>query len=320
MKQNVRPALIVHGGATTIPKTETQAYKNGCFKAVSAGWDVLNRGGTAMDAVEVAVRALEADETYNAGYGSVLNRVGEVEMDAAIMDGATLNAGAVGAIQGVRHPVSVARLLLNEETVFLTGPGARCFAESQGAELCEARSMISAKQQQKWIQSQKWTTDNKAKSDAAGCDTVGCVALDAHGNLAAATSTGGISKKPPGRVGDSPLIGSGLYADDELGACSFTGDGDKILRLVMAKTSLDLLRDNLLPDEAAQRALQIMSRRVGGQAGCILIDPAGHIGWGHNSPHMACGYMMDGMEKPLVFVGKGEENQRNNLASYGTEE
>lgn len=319
MRTHTKPAIIVHGGATTISETDAKAYKSGCFKAVQAGWGVLNEGGTALQAVEAAVRILEADDTFNAGYGSVLNRVGAVEMDAAIMDGSTLNAGAVGALQGVRYPIEVARLVLESDTVFLVGKGAHCFAESQGAALCEPQAMISPKQHRKWIESQKWTKESDAANHKAGCDTVGCVALDINGHLAAGTSTGGLAQKMPGRIGDAPLVGSGLYADNDLGACSLTGDGEKILRMVMAKTALDLLRNNLCPHQAAQRALEMMSKRVSGEAGCIILDTTGRIGWGHTAPNMACAYFVQGMEAPLAFVHKSEETERMEPNSHGTE-
>lgn len=294
-RANIKPAIIVHGGATQIPESDRAAYKQGCLQAVRAGWEIFERGGSALDAAQAAIQMLEDDATFNAGFGSELNETGEVEMDAALMDGATLEVGSVGALQGVRNPVAVARLVLQSEAAFLVGNGARRFAESKGAELCDPTAMISQKQREKWLRKQ-----------SKGHDTVGCVALDKNGNLAAGTSTGGTNQNAPGRIGDSPLIGCGFYADNQIGACAMTGDGEKILRVVLAKSTLDLLRE-AEPDAAVKRALEMMSARVGGEAGCILIDTQGRIGWGHNAANMACAYFAEGMTEPLAFVHKEEE-------------
>jgi beta-aspartyl-peptidase (threonine type) len=294
--RGAKPAIIVHGGATKIASEDGPAYKNGCLNAARAGWKVLSSGGSALDAAETAIRVLEDDATFNAGYGSELNETGEVEMDAALMDGATLDIGAVGALQGVRNPVAVARLVMQGEAAFLVGSGARRFAEAQGIKLCQPSEMISPKQHKKWLH----------KQEGKGHDTVGCVALDKNGNLAAGTSTGGTNQNAPGRIGDSPLVGCGFYADNQSGACALTGDGEKILRVVLAKSTLDLLREEE-PDAAIQRALQMMVSRIGGEAGCILIDAEGRIGWGHNSANMACAYFAEGMSDPLAFVHKDEE-------------
>jgi beta-aspartyl-peptidase (threonine type) len=219
-------------------------------------------------------------------------------MDAALMEGATLNAGGVGALQGVRHPISVARRVLENEPVLLVAEGARRFAQAQGIELCDPAALISEKQRRKW----------ESKQAGEGHDTVGCVALDSNGNLASGTSTGGTNQNASGRIGDSPLVGCGLYADNEIGACALTGDGEAIVRVVLAKTTIDLLRHNE-PSTAAQQAIEMMAQRVGGEAGCIMIDNSGRIGWWHNAGNMPCAYFTTGMETPLAFVHKDEESQ-----------
>jgi beta-aspartyl-peptidase (threonine type) len=293
----MKPTIIVHGGAHAIPAEDREAHREGCLAAVRAGWDALQRGGTAVDAVEAAVRVLEDDQTFNAGFGSELNSAGEVEMDSALMDGSDLGAGGVGALTGVRHPISVARRVLESESVLLVAHGAVQFAQEQNLEMCDPASMISGKQRCKWQRKQR----------SRGHDTVGCVALDPCGHLASGTSTGGTNQNAPGRIGDSPLIGCGLYADDMLGACALTGDGESITRVVLAKTLIDLLHDERHPDEAASEAMRVLAERVGGEGGAIVIDRSGRIGWAHNAANLSCAYFTIGMDAPAVWLHKDEE-------------
>ena len=304
-------AIVVHGGAHAVPPEKVPASKEGCIAAAGAGWDVLVRGGSALDAVEAAIRVLEEDPTFNAGFGSELNTEGKVQMDAALMDGTTLAAGAVGAIEGVRHPISVARKVLEAEPVLLVADGARRFAADQGAELCDPSEMISDEKRREWEQAAQAEKNSGGKK---GHDTVGCVALDRNGNLATGTSTGGTNTNQPGRIGDSPLVGCGLYADGEWGACSMTGDGESIVRVVLAKTTVDLLRDDCHPEQAAQRAMDILQKRVDGRAGCILLDRNGRIGWAHNEPNMPVAYRTEDMDAPRAFVHKNEEKSPENGA------
>lgn len=279
-----------------MPEEEFAVCKDGCTAAVRAGWEILERGGTALDAVEAAIRVLEDDPVFNAGFGAELNSAGDVEMDAALMCGATLKAGAVGAIRGVRNPVTVARLLLDKEPVFLVGEGAHQFAEENGAQLCDPSVMITEAAHHRW----------KNKRIEKLHDTVGCVALDARGDLASGTSTGGTNQNAPGRVGDSPLLGCGLYADNEAGACSLTGDGESIMRVVLGKGIVDFMHAGRHPREAVREALEILKTRVRGEAGCIVIDRAGRIGWGHNSPNLAAAYFRGDMAAPIAFVRADE--------------
>lgn len=292
--KTVKPVIIVHGGAKTISDDKVAANHAGCRAAVEAGWTVLRQGGSAAAAVEAAIRVLESDQTFNAGFGSTLNSEGEVEADAAMMDGATLNWGAVGAVQGVCHPISVARRIMEEKPRLLVARSGERFARKHGLELCPKETLISEEQYTEW------------KEEAEVVDrpnTVGCVALDANGNLVAGTSTGGTTGQPQGRVGDTALVGCGLYADNGLGACSTTGDGESIIPVVLAKTAIDALKDKH-PDEAAQCAINALVDRVEGEAGCILIDRHGRIGWAYNSQDMAVAYMSEDLEQPAVFTRK----------------
>jgi beta-aspartyl-peptidase (threonine type) len=279
--------LIVHGGAKEIAPDEEQAHRDGCIEAAEVGAAVLRKGGSAIDAVEASIRVLERLPTFNAGYGSALTSEGEVEMCAALMDGETLDVGAVGVIKGVRHPVSVARALLREEHVLLSGPGARVFAEEKGAELCDASSLIIKKQKEE-LQ-----------------DTVGAVALDSEGNLAAGTSTGGLSNAHPGRMGDSPLPGCGYYAENGEGAVALSGHGEGLARLMAAGRIMAGLQVKS-PENAVRATLEQMER-VGGDAGGIALDANGCPGWWHNSPDFAVARIDSTMERPLVWLRKGED-------------
>jgi len=288
-------SIIVHGGAKTISEDKVAANNAGCQAAVEAGWAVLTSGGTAKDAVEAAIRVFEADPTFNAGLGATLNTEGEVELDAAIMEGASLGWGAIAAVQGVRHPISVARQIMDEKPRLLVAQGAERFAADNGAEMCKEEDLIADEQRQQWQEDQE-VLDRP--------NTVGCVALDASGILAAGTSTGGTTNQQAGRVGDTALVGCGLYADNQLGACSTTGDGESIIPVVLAKTAVDFLNGDRHPDAAAQMAIDTLVSRVTGEAGCILLDRQGRIGWAYNSSHMACAYMTTAQDEVAVFTKK----------------
>ena len=290
-----KPVIIIHGGAKTISEDKVAANEAGCRAAVEAGWVVLRSGGSAAEAVEAAIRVLEADQTFNAGFGSTLNSEGEVEVDAAIMDGATLGWGAVAAVQGVRHPIAAARKIMEDKPRLLVAESAERFALEHGLEMCVDEDLISEEQKQEWEEEVE-VLDRP--------NTVGCVALDVHGNLVAGTSTGGTTGQPQGRVGDTALVGCGLYADNRLGACSTTGDGESIIPVVLAKTAIDALAGNKHPDEAAQQAIDTLIERIEGEAGCILIDRQGRVGWAYNSQDMAVAYMTDELSEPAIFTRK----------------
>ena len=295
---HVKPVIIIHGGAKTISEDKIAANQAGCLAAVEAGWTVLSEGGSAAAAVETAIRVLESDQTFNAGFGSTLNSEGEVEVDAAMMEGATLSWGGVAAVQGVRHPISAARRIMEEKPRLLVARSGERFALEHGLEVCAKEDLISEEQQQEW------------EEEAEVLDrpnTVGCVALDVNGNLVAGTSTGGTTGQPQGRVGDTALVGCGLYADNRLGACSTTGDGESIIPVVLAKTAIDALAGERHPNEAAQHAIDTLIDRVTGEAGCILIDRLGRIGWAYNSDDMAVAYMTTELSEPAVFTRKDQE-------------
>jgi beta-aspartyl-peptidase (threonine type) len=291
-------AIIVHGGAKAISEDKVKANHAGCLAAVEAGWTVLRSGGSAGEAVEAAIRVLEADQTFNAGFGATLNTEGEVELDAAMMEGAKLGWGAVAAVQGVRHPISVARMIMDEKPRLLVAQSAKRFAAENGAEMCAKDDLIADEQWEQWKEDQE-VLDRP--------NTVGCVALDANGVLVAGTSTGGTTNQPAGRVGDTAIVGSGLYADNQLGACSTTGDGESIIPVVLAKTAIDFLSGNRHPEEAAQKAIDTLVSKVTGEAGCILLDHQGRVGWAYNSDDMAVAYMTAEMERAAVFTNKEAE-------------
>jgi L-asparaginase / beta-aspartyl-peptidase len=287
MSDRGRWALAVHGGAKEI-STGQHAHRTGCLTALTAGGEVLERGGTAIDAVEAAVRVFEDDPTFNAGQGSVANAEGAVEMDAGLMDGRDLRVGAVAGLRSVRHPISVARALLPERSVLLAGTGAYRFACHIGAELLDS----SAHRVRTKIQV------------GTGCDTVGCVALDVHGSIAAGNSTGGLEGKQPGRVGDSPLPGCGLYADDAIGGVALSGEGEAIIRMMLAGRIMHAI-DLAGPQHAVAAAI-IALARVKGEAGAIAIDPRGRFGWAHNSRHFVVGFAANGSSS-RVYLAKSEE-------------
>jgi len=301
---NTPLAIIVHGGAKEMTPEELEPHRVGCRKAADAGWAVLERGGTAVEAVEEAIRVMETDPVFNAGYGGELNADGEVQMDAAIMDGDSLDAGAVGFIQGVWHPISVARKVLENQEVFLTGDGARRFAEEQGAELCGKEELITEERYQKWKAQQEEKQNVPMENN-----TVGCVALDRSGNVAAGASTGGTGGNRRGRIGDTPQIGCGVYADNERGGCSMTGDGESIARVVLAKATIDQLARQRSPEEVTAASIQLLERRTGGDGGCIAIDRQGRLGWAHNSGNMAVAYRTPAMDRARAFAHKCEESE-----------
>lgn len=295
-------ALIVHGGAKSWPQEKQAAAKQGCANALRAGWEILETGGSALDAVEAAIRVLESDSTFNAGYGSVLNADGKARMDAGIMDGSRRQSGAVGAIEGVRHPISVARLLLEQPPVLVVGPYARQFAEQNGAELCDPDALITREQREEWEKEQQQASEKPLENN-----TVGAVALDLSGSLACGVSTGGTGNNMPGRVGDSASVGAGFYADSRTGACAMTGDGEAIMRSALAARVIDRCKTEPSVEIAAQTTIQMLAEYAEGEAGCILLDHAGNVGWAHNSAQMACGYRTDGMDAPCAFIQKSEE-------------
>jgi beta-aspartyl-peptidase (threonine type) len=284
------PALIVHGGAGADPNDAPHELREGIRAAVAAGWRVLAEGGRSLDAVEAAVRALEDAPRFNAGRGSVLTSRGTVETDASIMEGDELRCGAVAAVSRIANPVTLARHILEDgRHVLLAGDGALAFARSVGMPECDPASLVTERRRRQL---------HAATADLKG--TVGAVALDGHGTVAAATSTGGVSGKLPGRVGDTPVIGAGTYADSSLGGVSCTGTGEAIMRVVLARRALDFLKEADDPDYAAHVAVDLLVEKGRGEGGLILLDSKGRIGYAQSTPFMPVGWMAPSFHEPQV--------------------
>ena len=286
----INPVLVVHGGAWAIPDDMVEAHLNGVRNAAAAGWRALEKGGSALDAVEEAVVVLEDDETFDAGRGSFLNRDGKVQLDAFIMNGATLRGGGVGGVERLRNPVRAARKILSDSPhVYFVAEGAERFAAEHGIALCRNEDLIIPREVERLreYQAQTSTHGNDLFAPEISHDTVGAVALDRHGNIAAATSTGGTLNKAPGRLGDSSLIGCGCYADNLSAAASTTGWGEPIMKLVLAKWAADRVESGNLPEWVAKEAMNYLKQRLNGHGGIILLDAKGRFGIAHNTPRMA---------------------------------
>jgi beta-aspartyl-peptidase (threonine type) len=349
------PILIVHGGAWAIPPDAAAAHESGVRNALEIGYDILALGGSALDAVEAAVTVLENDPTFDAGRGSFLTSNGRVQLDALLMDGGRMKAGAVACVERLRNPIQAARLVLEKSPhVYFVGQGAEQFAHSHGMVLIDNAELVLDRERERLAQAQTrqaaglqdetfsgqilhddkdpetaykpnpdsdefasghppsardhreptqhdlgrhWWEDKAPSSRPLPSDdptkwshdTVGAVALDAHGNLAAATSTGGTLNKTPGRVGDSSLIGCGCYADNLAAAVSLTGWGEPIMKLVLGKWATDRVAAGSAPEIAAREAISYLYNRLGGHGGIILLGPDGRFGLAHNTPAMAWG-------------------------------
>ena len=282
--------VIVHGGAGAGPVEGRDELRAGVQAAALAGWRALGGGGRALDAVEAAVRALEDHPRFNAGRGSVLTSTGTVEMDASIMDGDRLACGAVAAVSRIGNPVTLARRVMEDERhVLLVGDGAHAFARAVGLPDCDPALLITDRQR---IRLAAHTADSRG--------AVGAVAIDRHGTIAAATSTGGMVGKRPGRVGDSALIGCGTYADSALGGVSCTGSGEAIIRVVLACRTLDRLGPDGDPEAAASAAVDLLVKEGRGEGGLILVDPRGRVGYAHSTPLMPVAWMSSGLDAPRV--------------------
>ena len=293
------PVLVVHGGAWDIPDAMVEAHLAGVRNAAAAGWRALERGGSALDAVEEAIVIMEDDETFDAGRGSFLNRDGKVQLDAFIMDGSTLRGGGVGCVERLRNPVRAARKILSDSPhVYFVAEGAERFAAEHGIALCRNEDLVIPREVARLRQYQaQASADGSSNTDGNDLfapahdmlshDTVGAVALDRNGNIAASTSTGGTLKKAPGRLGDSSLIGCGCYADNQSAAASTTGWGEPIMKLVLAKWAADRVASGSLPEWVAKEAMNYLKQRLNGHGGIILLDAQGRYGIAHNTPRMA---------------------------------
>ncbi len=296
--------LAIHGGAGTIERSNMtpereREYRTGLERALTAGYETLKRGGSSLDATEAAVRVLEDDPHFNAGKGSVFTSAGTNEMDAAIMDGKTLAAGAVASLKHIKNPINLARLVMEKSGhVMMDGEGAEAFARENGIEPVDQKYFFT---QERWDALQKMKATEKSRTGATGKKflindqdrhgTVGAVALDQNGNLAAATSTGGTTNKRPGRIGDSPVIGAGTYANNSTCAVSATGDGEYFIRATVGRDVSALMeyRGMSLKD-AAQAALDKVGK-LGGTGGLIAIDRLGNIALPFNTAGMYRGYV-----------------------------
>jgi beta-aspartyl-peptidase (threonine type) len=318
------PTLLVHGGAWAIPAADAAAHETGVRSALEAGHAILSRGGSALDAVEAAVIVLEDDPAFDAGRGSFLTSDGRVQLDALLMDGGRMKAGGVACVERLRNPIKAARLVLEQSPhVYFVGTGAEQFAAAHGMPLIDNEELVLERERQRLALAQSRQAaglvdetfsgqillDDKgpetafpaldsdrcpSKSPSSGDwpsshDTVGAVALDVGGDLAAATSTGGTLNKTPGRVGDSSLIGCGCYADNLSAAVSLTGWGEPIMKLVLGKWAADRVAEGTHPELAAREAISYLYNRLGGHGGIILLGPDGRFGFAHNTPAMAWG-------------------------------
>jgi beta-aspartyl-peptidase (threonine type) len=261
-------SLILHGGAKEIRPEKRAENRAGLEAALAVGRTLLEQGFSALNVVEAVVRKLEELPVFNAGFGSVRNEEGEIELDASIMDGRTLEIGAVAGLKEYKHPVTVARALLSRKSILLVGEGAQRFAEM--------------------LKVEKLTPLPAPQEAAQAGDTVGCVALDGHGDLAVATSTGGLEGAVAGRVGDVPLPGCGFYADNERGAVSLSGEGEAIARVMLAAETLARMQKQSL-DSALEDAVGLL-KRVEGEAGIIAIHPSGRLGFAHNTANFAVAF------------------------------
>ncbi|PFH10438.1 beta-aspartyl-peptidase (threonine type) [Collimonas sp. PA-H2] len=309
---NSKAVIAIHGGAGTILRSamnsgQEQAYNDALTEILSAGQSILAAGGSALDAVAKAVSMLEDCPLFNAGKGAVYTHAGTHELDAAIMDGATLGAGAVANVAHVRNPILAARAVMeNSEHILLVGAGAEEFVTQHGAELVEPAYFHTEARHAQWLRARKQEgmllLDHDAASQAAAAEiapidpdnkfgTVGAVALDLHGNLAAATSTGGITNKRVGRVGDSPLIGAGCYANNRTAAISATGTGEAFMRTVAAydiSARMEYAGQSL--QDAAQHVVMELLPRYHGRGGLIAIDAEGNVALPFNTEGMYRGY------------------------------
>jgi beta-aspartyl-peptidase (threonine type) len=282
-----------------MPDDAVAAHEKGIANALAAGYALLEDGASAVDAVEAAVAVMEDDETFDAGRGSFLTQDGRVQMDALLMNGENLRTGGVACVERIRNPIHAARLVLDKSPhVYFVGTGAERFARQHGMALCDNMELVIPREQERLYKAQAAERAGLPDETFSGGvdagsvdshDTVGAVALDSHGNIAAGTSTGGTLNKAPGRVGDSSLIGCGCYADNLTAAVSLTGWGEPIMKLVLGKWAVDRVAAGASPDEAAHAAIEYLFDRLGGHGGIILLDAAGRVGLAHNTPRMAWG-------------------------------
>ena len=314
MKKTEKQVIVVHGGAGTWQRERQPGGLKGVGRAAEKGFDVLKNAGSALDSVMEAIVVMEDDESFNAGYGSSLTIERTVEMEASIMDGGTLQAGAVGLLRDIKNPIRLARIVMNDtDHVFIVGEGAEKLAKLHSVERRDPVTPLRLRyydQQKELLFNGKFELPKlaslvKTHPELFDLETVGAVALDSKGNVAAATSTGGFPMKLPGRIGDSPLIGCGTYADNESGACSATGIGEIAIKLVLAKTTCNYIAEGKTAEEAAEQTIKLVNKRMRmahNSMGIICVDPHGGIGAAHNSPNLCWAYMRPGMNEAATSL------------------
>jgi len=309
-----KPVIIVHGGAGTWQPERSRAGLEGVKRAAKTGFEILKKGGTAVDGVMETVAVMEDDGAFNAGYGSSLNIEKEVEMEASIMDGKTLRAGATGLLKDIKNPVRLARIVMEKtDHIFVVGEGAEKLAKIFNL---ERKNPITELRLKYYEQQKKALLDGKSElpkladlvktyPELFELETVGAVALDKDGNVAAATSTGGFPLKFPGRIGDSPLIGCGTYADNQVGACSATGIGEIAIRLVLAKTVCNYMENGKTAQESVELTIKLINRKISAtynHMGLISVDLHGRIGAAHNSPNLCWAYVTPETGEPVASL------------------
>jgi beta-aspartyl-peptidase (threonine type) len=298
-----KPVIVVHGGAGTWNPVRSQPALKSVKEAANTGFNTLRAAGTAVDAVTEAVALLEDTGAFNAGCGSALNIEKRVEMEAAVMDGETLQAGATALLSEIKNPVRLARVVMEKtDHVFVVGKGAEELARIFNLERRKPATAVQIERyevQLKSLFADQWGLPRlaalvKAHPEVFQLETAGAVALDGNGNVAAATSTGGFPLKLSGRIGDSPSIGCGTYADNQSGACSASGIGEIAIRLVLAKTVCNHIENGKTPQEAVEKAVALVNKRISGAPnamGLVAIDVHGRIGAAHSSPNLCWAYM-----------------------------
>ena len=290
-----RPTIVVHGGAGNWPSDKRARALRGVRKAAENGFAILKQGGGALSAVEKAILSLEDNPIFNAGTGSTINLAGRIENDASIMDGTGLESGSVALVNGIKNPIKLARLIMEKtDHVLIAGKTARILANAFALEKADLRTSerLSTWRREKKIFENGRSRDFERNSAllASGTlgqivDTVGALALDSHGRIAAGASTGGMTLKLPGRIGDTAVIGAGLYADDRLGAATATGIGELAIRMVLSKSACDLMRSKT-PQAASTQIIRSANSRVGRGLGIIALDRKGRYGAAHSTKHL----------------------------------
>jgi beta-aspartyl-peptidase (threonine type) len=308
-------AIVVHGGAGNWPAERSQSGLKAIRETAEVGYNIIRNGGTALDSVTEAVAHMEDEGVFNAGYGSSLNIEKKVEMDASIMNGRTLEAGATALLTDIKNPVRFARLVMEKtDHVFIAGHGADKLAKFFNV---PRRNQITAARIEQYEQQKTLLLEDKTglvrlsklarvhPEVMQTMDTVGAVALDSEGNVAAATSTGGYPLRLVGRIGDSPLIGCGTYADNAAGGCSATGIGEIAIRLVLAKNVCDRMQNGKTAQSAVEEAVKLVNIKVAGpynSMGLVAIDSHGNIGVAHNSPNICWAYMKPETKEPVAAL------------------